>query len=571
MARIKPKRASTQAFSCKFGGIGNRDAHSGMGVEDLCNFCISQDGSIHTRSGFRLHASFAEGAVVRGVWEGTLDGTPYRFAAVGTIVYRWDEATNAQQEVGTIADGDGLVEFCCYRGQLYLLDGNTILVYRPSYNQFMPLEAYAPLYGMNWHPTAYGDVYEEINLLSPRLRVHYHNATSSKAFVLPFYAEKIDQLRADGRVSTAFTFTMGDNTVYLTSSTAPSTVEIAFTVSLNEETRAQMLSAQRAYVHRDEGKERMFLFGNDSRLYYSQHVDEISRLAAKVFYPNSEPLYFRSDDVLFLGDASSPVTSLCPMYHALWAFTAERVYCITFSDGVPDVTPALEGFGSRSFFGTVARNHEVLALCNGGLYALSASSTHPEQISLKCLSDAIDGRIPVAAFARMHLLRYTERDEIWLRDPENTSGEVWVWNCALETWYRFSHIKASFFFQSEEQVGFACGNTLYVFDHTVHTDDGAEIISIYKTGYLDFDAPEQIRRSMRAILCADINGGGGYFSLENERGNRIYSLKAQAQGDLPDYYDFRALGGRFRFVRVTVSLTTTALSHVYRCDLYTKP
>ncbi len=571
MAKIKRKRASPEVFSCKFGGMESRNARIGVGTEDICNFRADKSGTLRTRNGYRLYKSFSHGTSIRGMWEGTIGGSFYRFVSLGRILYRLDNNTLNETIVGTTASSQGEVQFCLLDDTLYLLDGKEIRFYRTDTGHFEKPEAYVPLYGRNWHPSNYGEVYEEINLLSPRLRVHYFNSNASTAFLLPFYADSVDVVRVDGVETTAFSFASGDNTVYLTSASVPTWVEIGFTIPIHEELREKILATPHAFLHTDEGVERLLLYGNDCRVFCSKEIDKTSLSACRVFYPSATSLYVRSDDVLFLGDAVHPVTAVTPLYDTLLALTAERVYSLRWKNGEPTVIPALEGIGCHSHHGVLTYKNEVLTLSGSGVYALRSSISHPESLSAERISSAIDGKLSPYALARSHLIRYAAEDEIWLRDPKNASGEVWVWNCESESWFRFSNVPATLLFRFGDEVGFATGGDLMVFDSTVHTDNGEPINSSYQSGYLDFGGHERLKRSFRGMLCASLGGGEGTIAFESEQGGRTYSLWQNGNTNSPTGYDFRAVPGRFRFLRFAVSLRTQAHAELYRCDIYTMP
>ena len=173
MARLRSKHSALKILSCKFGGMGKHTPLSPEGAEDMCNFRILPGGVLKTRMGYRLHKYFPGMQKVRGVWQGTLKGVSLSLFVVDSSIYRLMQNVTSESPAGELSTSEGLVHFCVYLDDLYLLDGKSIYQYSVSQNKFLEMEAYVPLFGYQWSPTSYGDVNEEINMLTPRLRVHY--------------------------------------------------------------------------------------------------------------------------------------------------------------------------------------------------------------------------------------------------------------------------------------------------------------------------------------------------------------------------------------------------------------
>ena len=234
MSKIKPKHAYAKAVFDRFEGISEGTPSEENALSELCNFRILPNGSLEKRCGWYVYTSLPD--TVRGVWQGTLEGTSFCFAVGGNKVY---QVRNGNvNEISTLTTTTGRVTFISYRGRLYLLDGAETYVLRMSPLRFTVAIGYAPLYGRNWHPTDYGQPNEPFNLFSSRLRIHYFNTTSSTTFNLPYYASSIDKVRVDGVEVKNVGFSAPSD--HFTIPTAGASVEVAFTVAMDSEIEATM-------------------------------------------------------------------------------------------------------------------------------------------------------------------------------------------------------------------------------------------------------------------------------------------------------------------------------------------
>ena len=568
MARIRSKQSALKTLSCKFGGMGKHTPLSPSGAEDMCNFRILPNGALRVRSGYALKKHFAQGSV-RGFWEGSLEGTTLSFAVVNNTVYRLSSDGMTETAVGTINTGTENVHLFVYEDTLYLLDGKDIWNYSSSSNRFRKLEPYVPLFGYAWSPSSYGDINEEINLLTPRLRMHYYNSEGVSEFRLPYYADSVEIVRANGVVTTNYNFSRGSNKI--TFSSPPTVLEVGFTVALNEDVRASILAAQMSYIYTHNGMNQLFLWGKDPRLFYAKNVDDNMLSSCHVLYPNASSLYIGMDNVFFLGDDTHPITTVCPLHESLLVFTSDRIWNLSFEEEEMQVTLASRDMGCSSLKGAIPYDNGVLTATNGGIYHLKASSSQPEDLSIERISVGIDDKFPAAFTDNVHLVRNFAMGEIWMRDPADTTGEVWVWNTELKEWYRFSGVAATLFFKNNNDIGFACGNDLFVFDRSNTTDNGSPINAYYKSAYLDFGVPDSIRRSMRAFLYTAPNKNDCEISFETERREDVYQLSTPLLETSPQLHDMRLFSHRHRFLRFTLSTSAKHVSEFYRLDIYSRP
>ena len=231
----------------------------------------------------------------------------------------------------------------------------------------------------------------------------------------------------------------------------------------------------------------------------------------------------------------------------------------------------MQDIGCSSLYGAIPYKNGVLAAMNGGLYQLTASSSRTDELSHKRISRLIDDKFSTGFTDNVHLIHNLPDEEIWMYDPADTSGNIWVWNIESDEWYRFDGIHATFFFKSTSGLEFASESDIYMFDHTKSTDDGSAIDAFYKSTYLDFGVPEQIRRSVRALLYASPSKSRAKMLLETEQGKIAHYLIAPSYATTPQLYDMRMKTHRYRFLRFTLSIAASHPTEFYRLEIYSRP
>lgn len=568
MSRIKPERAfATEKI--RFSGIRTGDGAPVVGRSELKNLRPKEDGTVQKRCGYKSIAPIAY--TLRGMWQGNIGNGFYCFAVAESEIYRIYPQTESYTSVGSLTGYSGNVGFFCYGGDLYLMDGTEILIFRPATNHFDRVVPYAPLYGYNWHPSLYGDVREPINLLTGRMRVHYLNTTASTEFSLPFFARSVDSVRSAGS-DLPYTFSQFTDHVTVPSAASAASVEIAFTVDLNEDLRAEILSSTLSCLDRDQERETLFLYGGDDgyRVFVSSPVTSAMKNSCLAMYSAADPLYFRAEKVLSIGGSNTPVTGICRQYRRLLAFDTSDVWSIENDAENDRVTcyPLLSGVGCVAPGAVVCCDNDPIILRESGVYRLHSSSGTPDDFRITELSGEIRDLLTPAALRRSITFWDRAREEYWLRDPQDMTGTVYLWNQKQDKWFLYTNIRASFFFEWDSQPGFADSCTPYVFDPTRQTDGSGNCTAVYQSEYLSFGHPEAVKRGLRLSLSA--MSGGGTFSVtaETESESKTYSFTGSVS-TAPEHFDLRIPLNRFRFVRIRIQSANSADLRLYGLTLTT--
>lgn len=540
---------------------------------DIVNFRIRPDGTLTPREGTRTLWSFDGSDEVRGFWEGAIQNQSLTVAVVGRRVYRLDAPAKKKTLCGTLSDSTGRVRFVLFRDALYLLDGVEILGWNASSLQFEALVPYVPLYGYMWAPHQMGEVNEPLNLLSPHVRIHYLNSSGSSTFYLPFSPTKIDSVRSPDKRLEEYTFSAGNNIVTIPEAASCTSVMISMTVDIDAASKERILHAKNAHVYAQEGNETLLLYGGDKdwRTYCSAPISDDDLNVCRVDYPTAAPLYFRGNDVLFLGDSEHPVTAIAPHYDALLAFNSTQTWLLRpGEERVIDAYALINDTGAVSADAVTLCGESPAVVTDSGVHLIQSSASRPEVLTYKCISTPLWDKLPRETLASPILYRSLCNDELWLSSTAGTDDSVWVYSLQKKEWYRFAGIAASFFAESNEGTVFASGNRLILFDKTCSSDSGNPFQCVYVSNYCDFGTPESTRRTVCANVCAALDGGVAELALTTERGTKRLELVGRQQATTPESFDLRIHTGRHRFLQFTVNMPASPRTALYKAAFYAK-
>lgn len=565
MSKIKPDRSQAKAVFNGFEGLGTPNKKGKPQLADMINFRLLSNGTLQKRCGWRSNHMLPSD--IRGYWSGKVGTSSYSFAVAGSTVYRL--SGTQQTAVSTLQSDFGSVQFVCYAAHLYLLDGTAIYVLRENDCRFLVAQGYVPLFGLNWHPTKMGDVYESRNLFTRRLRVHYYNLEGSATFSLPFYADSVDRVWVDGHFVYDFNLSSAGNSVQL--STPGMEVEIAFTISLSDGPHTQMPTATQAFCDRFGAREVLLLYGmqESQHLFCSVPVDNVALNGSLAYYTDSDPLYFTANTHL-LTDANHPITSVFSHHGRILAFHARGAFSIQVSeeDSTVEYYPLLSNLGCTAKNMSLTVHGDPVILNEGGIFRLSSPRSDPDLFTVTPISQGIPALHDAQFYDSAITCQDTARGELWFRNPYEDAGTVWIYQIGHGVWYRFQNIRTRLFFERSGQVGFAYDNLLCYFSESADTDYNGEIEAVLETEDLHFDDPENFKRTLRAsLVCQGIENHVLTVDLTTERQTRQLRFLRQADG-MHGHLDLRASLGRFRFLRVRITAYGSGRPQFSRLALY---
>ena len=570
MSRIKPERAHTAEHFKSFGGLGNSLLAKERKATDMQNFRIDSDGSLKKRTGYRLAYDLPD--TVYAYWEGTIDFTFYQFAVCRSKIYRIDPNSGSTTHVGTLKDTSNKhPEFVFFNDTLYLPDKGGLQMFHVASNRFEDAQPYIPLYGNDWDPEKGGSVYESFNLLTNTIRVRYLNTNNSSTFQLPFFASKIHGVIVNGTYTTNYSFTDQSDHFTLDAGLTGYIVEVGFEVMLSDEAEG-IKSCKRGSVYPGQHHSTMCLYQADAgyRIYCSNYVSSKELANCRKIYTGSQNLYFTDRNVLFLGDPQSPVTSIRRYGNRLLAHSNTSTWEIFCPDDAADYVHAsalLPDTGCTAPYSSILCNGQPLIVNQRGIFLLkiyASDNIPPDEIRI---SSDIESLLPKNFYERCIAREDPHHNELWIRDPDDSYGRVFVYHYVRKEWYIFTNFYTSLFLDFPHFKGFAYYGKLYAYDQTVYTDDDQAIEAFYQSGYFDFSHPESKKRSLRAISCVNIDEDSASIKLETESNERTFRLPYR-KSNAPEFFDIRTIMGRFRFLRFRILLSGKKDCRIYSLSFY---
>ncbi len=552
----------------RFGGTVSRRLVSNSRAAVIRNFRIRSDGALEKRCGFET--VFQMKGPVRGVWIGEVGGSAYRFYVGGNTVYRQGPNDGTLTAVYYLPGSLGRAYFAYLDSELYLFASGTVLRFLPALDTFSATEGYVPLYGKNWNPTQLGRVNESRNMINNHLRVHYLNTGAATTFRLPFSAQKIDRLTIDGKTTTAYSHTAGGSTFSISAADAAGReVEVAFEAEALFDPRESTLSGCAVSVYRDSLREAVMLYGatvSPHAVFVSHHVTEEMHAASALVYQSlSSPLYLPEANRLIAGSTQRPVRALCQIEDRMLAMNELSTWSITYDadSDFPRIALLNSGVGCLPRGGATVCHDQVATVYPGGV---SFINFRPETIGIGAaalVSEDIAESLDYALLQNATVFYNRRTEELWLRDPSDIRGTVWIYDIARNRWFSYLHVPANEFFERDGETWFSTDDgRICRFNENRFDDDESPIEAIYESQFFCFDSTASPKRTLLASICAETGEAPLLFTVETDREQRTTELCAE-NPDAPAIFNRRFSSGRFHFLRYTLKSTAAEFCRIH--------
>lgn len=575
MPTMDPKKAVERHRISEFGGIQTNARLSPTGASDMRNFRILSDGSLEKRCGASLR--FYLTGSVRGAWDGVIEGISYFFAVAGASVYllTQDDPVGSPTPIYALPSNEGAVTFVTYEDRLYLSDGVSFFRFVPGLGTFIVAECYTPLYGKNWSPTGMGEVYEVRNLLQNRIRIHYLNTLGEAEFKLPYPAERIDCVRVNGRTVMDFSFVKGSSKFRISSDLAMEygSVEVSVTLDPLFDRRTTIFNRAIVATYQDPHRETM-VFGGGAigyRLHYTKPVSDSQLSGCLSFHPESEPLYVPDGASFSLGSTQHPITAILQSGRQLLIFNSRTMWALRYPTQDADIPTVLllrTGIGCSSVGGALLCDSDVVTVQEIGITRIHFDPNDPDLCTTESLSVPIANKLSQAMLTRALLFWHRSMGELWVRDPNDSLGTVWIYSGNRKSWYAYAGLNATCLFGCFGTVGFGTSRgQLCLMNEESDTDMGEPIEAWYESLYLEPEWPEAPRRIGRATLCADPESNELDFTVESEHERQRFTLLGSNKSGAPCIFDCRLCLGRFRLLRYKLSAIGRARCRIHYLSL----
>lgn len=564
MAAIKFKSALGVERSCEegFGGI---DRTSHQKSSDRCfrmeNLDHRADGSLRTRPGYRQQFEYT------GELRAIFNTSDKLYTVVGDSFILHDASLGTSTVLATLPSSSGDAEIICFGGDMYVHDGSWL--YRYYASTLAEAEGYAPLYGSDWNPSSGGDVNEDINILSDRIRISFVTDESTQYFNLGINVSSIDLIQINGKTTVIDALGAAiDETEARITTTSPvaASTRITFWLTLSSSSSKKHLieKRSRAFVFGNNGGERLCIYspGLSSSLLCSRPVSTNAHRLSLKSNSNALPLYMPFSSVVCIGSGAYPITGMAQHFGRALLFTETDTWCVDWNGSeldpevsVPEIFMLNSAIGSEETEGSAYCENDPITYFCGRLWRWHSQSGVRDECSASLISDEVAELLPKNSYS-ISMLSLPQRQKILIADPEDTEGKLLVFDTARKSWTVYKGIYAEKLIRFGNYPAFSRGSNIYVFFDDL-TEDSEEsesfpIKAILASHFTDFGCPERTKRSVRLILCCDLSGGEATVTFENEIGEtRTLQLKGKKGGGAEQISERMALP-RFKKLRYTI-------------------
>ena len=409
----------------------------------------------------------------------------------------------------------GTASFFSFKGTVYLLDGYGL--FSMVGDQFLPAEGYLPLYGKEWHPIRGGDIYEPLNIISPKMRISFKiPSTVTSSFDLPLVATKLLYVTRNGEEEKLSDYAINSDGRSVFNHTNPTyyvddVIEFFLEISDEYIDRSIIGSCRSAAVYGDgsAGADKIFVAfynGKDKNIIYpSINVPNDQLGICRKANENIMGIYVTPECALSANDGNGNIVDVCQKDMGLMVFTDDRAFMLTTDEsGENHFVRVSLGTGCSSPSGAIISDDTPITVSHYGIFKWDPSSYEEGEYRARCISRPVQELIGDEFSSNAVAYHYKKKDELWFCSPSSSDGMVLVYSIDSEAWYRFSGIGAEFFFEYNGEVGYIKGNKAYIFSQDKETDTvGGEerpVCARFESGILSFGGFWKKKRLSRCII-----------------------------------------------------------------------
>lgn len=443
------------------------------------NFRITRESHLQIRPGYNAVCTLAEGAPVRGMWSGYVDGTFHVLAACGGSLWDIDPETWDCVSVGEIDDSP--VHFFGFSQKVYMLTGSEYYFW-DGYSPVALVDGYAPIVTTAAPPEGGGTLLEPVNILTGHKRAQYSPDGEATVFHLP--ETQIDELLFVVGTDLEYTVDLEAGTVTFSEAPPEGVNTITFTWRKGVGERQNIAAMRFTEFYNGDADSRVFFYGDGTNKAYYSDLDQNGQ-------PDAE--YIPEMNVMAVGSANTPITSMIRHYGRLLIFKLDGTYTADYASVTLDtgsVTAAFytsplnreigcAGYGQALLVENDPRTLHGRAVYRWGL----AGNTTRDERNAKRISDRVDDTL-----SRFDLAQCITFDDEQRREYYVVYGsEMIVNNYANDSWYYYDHVPATCMASINGGVYFGTpdGRIMH-FSREYRNDDLEPIDAYWESGSMDF-------------------------------------------------------------------------------------
>ncbi len=483
----------------KFEGLrcsGDKTEELSLGESpEMINFRITKGLKLARREGYK--SLFQTEDTVRGIYCARFGAEKVYLAVIGNTLFSSREGFSALSPLEGEIPGEEKVTFFSFCGEVYLLTGCGIFQFNGE--EVKKLEPHIPLLMISTPPDGSGVLYEEVNLLTRKVRQKF-SPDGEAMFFYPILdnIKNIDWVKIDGVEKNPNQYTWDDNRCAFSFVGAPEagvdSMEIQYELD-GEDPAQRILGCRFASAFGGASDTRAFLYGNKESAGIRYHSGIVEGKPSFAYFPET------AFSLVGTGDA---ITSIVRHYDRQLIFTESGAYYsyLEYMTGAEDrliaafpVLPLNEERGCAPFGQALLVENTPVTLTENGLFSWVSTNIRDER-NAKLLSDPIDLILQKEKAEEAVLFNCKKNSELYIC----IGTHVYVYNYLLKLFYYYVLPKIRGFSETEDGVFFYTENG--IFSMGGDTDDGEKIRALWKSREIDFSAKEKLKKLFDITVLA---------------------------------------------------------------------
>ena len=561
-----------------FGGIDRTRSHvSATAAEDIVNFRILPDGSLSKRCGYYPMSDV--GHRIRAYHYTMEGGRGLLYVLAFKNFISIDAETGIQKLLGTVNTDKGNGLIFTYGDHVFVADGEAL--YRYSDGELTEVKGYVPLIGKEWgvhHPK---EVHEPRNILTRKARINYVIPDVPIALLPTKYAvESIDAIYVNKLRYPSDDSIINDTylTIDISGLEEGDVVDVYLTYKDPlEEQKKNIFNSMSAVLFGTDNGCYMFLgSGNGSgRIFSNEYVDKDNLVQSQTIYPESDDIYFPIDYEFRIGSGFNEVRAITSNQEKLFIFTAGDVW-MSYPESAGKVEMPATGIsaeaGCSSLGGAVKIDNDIASLGARSVWRWEYASAFPNDCRGKRISEAVDEDISKTGIENCGIFYDHTKRELWVYS--RISDEAWIYNEAMNAWYKFDNIGADSMFLLGEKLCFFKNACLYAFDDELEHDknqynEPLEIHAHYTTSITDFGS-DKLKNLSSLSISGDLSGAPVSVTVETDRGETDRFTLSDTTGAHHSLLRCRANSNRFRYASFKIEADPAVKQRIHGFSAFTR-
>ena len=443
------------------------------------NFRITRENHLQIRPGYGTVCTLADGAPVRGMWHGYVDGREHLLAACNG--HLWDVNTESweTEDLGTIDDTP--THFFGFDRKVYLLTGVDYYVW-DGVAPVSVVDGYIPIVVTAAPPEGGGTVLERINLLTGKRRGQYSPDGEATEFQLP-ETDISEMLSVDG-TDIKWTADLASGKITFVSAPPKGVNTLMFVWRKGVGQRERVAKMRFSEFYNGAADTRVFLYGDGTNKAVYSDLDENG-------VPSAE--YFPDMNEMAVDSANTPITAMIRHYDRLVVYKTDGAYSTDYNPVTlenKEVTAAFYTSPVNREIGNAAPGqvrlvrNSPLTLHGRAVYQWGlANSGARDERNAKRISDRVENTLSGFDFAACKTFDHEQRQEFYIF----CGGMALIYNYGNDTWYYYENLPVACIVGIGGEVYFGgVDGTVKHFSREYRNDDLAPIDAYWESGSMDF-------------------------------------------------------------------------------------